>query len=104
MVELHGPLDVYTAPALRERLERDVASGCRVVVDLTGVTIIDSSGLGALLRARNRAEADALARFGLICPGRRMRRLFDITGLRAAFVMERDLAGVRRTWRTGDLG
>ena len=104
VVGLHGPLDIYTATVFRERVEGLAAPGARLVVDLTGVTILDSSGLGALLRLRNRVEEDPSSRLGLVCPRRRMRRIFDITGLRPAFVMERDVAGVLRAWSAGALG
>lgn len=104
LVRLQGPLDIYTVPDFRDRVDGRVRPGARIVVDLTNVTILDSCGLGALVRVRNRAEGDATLWFGLICPRRRIRRIFDITGLRPAFVMERDLVGVLRAWRPGDAG
>ena len=43
-LELHGELDIGTAPVLED--------GCReVVLDLGPTTLLDSSGLGALIRA-----------------------------------------------------
>ncbi len=101
LVRLHGPLDIYTVPEFRERVDDGVGPWTPVVVDLTGVTILDSSGLGALVHMRNRAERAPSLRFGLVCPRRRMRRIFEITGLRPEFVIERDLAGVLRAWRAG---
>jgi anti-anti-sigma factor len=103
VVVLRGPLDIYTTPGFRTRLEPLAGSASRLVVDLTGVTILDSSGLGALLRLRNRMGAGVATRFGIVCPRRRMRRIFDITGLRPAFVMERDLADVLRAWEAADV-
>ena len=104
LVTLHGPLDIYTAPGFRERVNDAATPGGRLVVDLAGVTILDSSGLGALLRLRNRAGEAVFSRFGLVCPRRRIRRIIDITGLGPAFVMERDLAGVLRRWEAADVG
>lgn len=97
LVRLHGPLDIYTAPVFREQTEGGLQWE-PVAVDLTGVTILDSCGLGALVHMRNRVEGDPSLRFGIVCPRRRMRRIFDITGLRPAFVLEPDLAGVLRAW------
>lgn len=55
VVGVTGELDVATAPALRDSLlgllNRGVAS---LVVDLRGVTFIDSSGVGSLLRIHHR--------------------------------------------------
>lgn len=50
-----GEIDIATAPSLRRALERALpdASG-RVVVDLSGVTFMDCSGLGPLLEAEAR--------------------------------------------------
>ncbi|MEV4829608.1 MULTISPECIES: STAS domain-containing protein [unclassified Micromonospora] len=52
VLEIAGDLDMSTTPQLRERLREVVEGGARVVVvDLTGVGFMDSSGLGALVVA-----------------------------------------------------
>lgn len=52
-----GPLDVATAPGLRQRLrEVQVPAGAAVVVDLDGVEYLDSIGLGVLIGALKRAR------------------------------------------------
>ncbi|WP_433652955.1 STAS domain-containing protein [Micromonospora zamorensis] len=59
VVEVAGDVDMSTAPELRDRLSQAVEDDARVVVDLTDVGFMDSSGLGVLvvahkdLRARN---------------------------------------------------
>ena len=63
------------------------------MIDLTDVTLLDSSGLGALVSLLNRARAGQ-GQLGLICPHRRLRRVFEITGLRRAFVFGDDLETV----------
>jgi anti-sigma B factor antagonist len=51
-LELHGELDIGTAPVLEDAVDRALEDGCRdVVLDLGSTTLLDSSGLGALLRA-----------------------------------------------------
>jgi anti-sigma B factor antagonist len=58
-MELRGELDIGTAPKLEQAVERALEEGCRdVVLDLTGATLLDSSGLGALLRAKRSVDAN----------------------------------------------
>src|SRR5215218_5605394 len=54
VVVVEGEHDIYTAPALRDRLDEAIGRGGGIVVDLTGATFVDSSVLGALLGARSR--------------------------------------------------
>lgn len=78
-----GELDVDTVGQVRERLEHATATGARhVVLDLGGVTVLDSTGLHLVL------EADAASRaqgweFGLIGGPVDVQRVFDLTGSRA---------------------
>ncbi|MDO3683292.1 STAS domain-containing protein [Micromonospora sp. C28ISP2-4] len=52
VIEVAGDLDMASAPQLRDRLLEMVNSGAgTVVVDLTQVGFVDSSGLGALVFA-----------------------------------------------------
>jgi anti-sigma B factor antagonist len=53
---VHGDVDVATAPALRDRLNAAVDAATSVVVDLTRVPFMDSTGLGVLVAASNRAD------------------------------------------------
>jgi anti-sigma B factor antagonist len=53
-----GRLDVYSAAELRPQLIALVAAGhSRLVVDLTGVAFLDSSGVGALISGLKAARA-----------------------------------------------
>jgi anti-sigma B factor antagonist len=52
-----GDLDIATAPAFREQLLDVLRShGSRIVIDLSGVTFCDASGLAVLVGARRRAR------------------------------------------------
>jgi anti-anti-sigma factor len=56
-VTLRGELDLASVPALEERLvELEQSAPTRILVDLTGLTFIDSSGLRVLLLADGRAR------------------------------------------------
>ena len=80
VLSLTGELDLYTAPALREALRGAVErSPARLVVDLGGVTFIDSTALGALVEARSRLARDDA--FALAAPGLEVRRALEVSGL-----------------------
>jgi anti-sigma B factor antagonist len=56
VIRPHGELDIATVPSLRAAVIDAIAEGrVDLVVDLAGVTFIDSSGLGALVGALKRA-------------------------------------------------
>jgi anti-anti-sigma factor len=93
-VTLAGELDIYTVADFRARLEDVDPSERQVVVDLTDVTLLDSSGLGALVSLVNRAREGERG-LGLVCPHRRLLRVFEITGLRRSFAFGDDLDSVR---------
>jgi len=53
-LELAGELDIFTAVQVSRELDRALWAGCRkVLLDTAGVTFIDASALGVLVRARN---------------------------------------------------
>ena len=82
VVEVAGELDLHSAPQLRAELARAVENGAapHIVVDLAGVTFLDSTGVGVLVGALKRArEADGALHFCNAQP--RVRRVFEITGL-----------------------
>jgi anti-sigma B factor antagonist len=70
---------------LRDRLIQAIDAGHpSIVVDLSHLAFIDSTGLGALVAARNHAdESDATIR--LVCASDRVLKLFRITGLDGVF-------------------
>ncbi|WP_329206594.1 STAS domain-containing protein [Streptomyces sp. NBC_00683] len=54
VLEIAGDLDHTTAPQLRQAVDRlTLAAGHLLVLDLTGLQFVDSSGITALLAARN---------------------------------------------------
>ena len=65
-VRAAGNLDIYTIAHLRQRMARHDLSDGRVVLDVSDVTLIDSSGLGTLLSFANRARRTG-SRLPLIC-------------------------------------
>jgi anti-sigma B factor antagonist len=87
VVRVRGEIDVATAPALRECLRSiDLSSGTRIVVDLLGVTFLDSTALGALVGALRRSR-EAGGDFRLVIAEPRILRVFEITGLTDVFTI-----------------
>ena len=81
VVSLRGEIDAATAPRLGSRLFGLADEGKRgVVVDLTDVTFMDSTGIGVLLNAVSLFDA----RHGelvLVCSSDLILRPFQLTGV-----------------------
>lgn len=84
-VHVSGELDLASIEELKQHLD-GCADGERLVVDTTGLTFIDSTGLGALVGARNERGPDLFQ----VIPGPATRRLFDLAGLQRHFGLEED--------------
>jgi anti-sigma B factor antagonist len=81
VVSPRGEIDGLTAPQLGRRLLGLAEEGKKdVVVDLTAVTFMDSTGIGVLLNAL-RQLGSRHGHLVLVCPTERVLRPFEITGL-----------------------
>jgi anti-sigma B factor antagonist len=92
VIALAGEVDVYTSPRLKQEMVDLLNKGTsRLVIDLSAVEYLDSTGLGVLIgglkRARER-EGD----LRLICDNLRILRIFEITGLTKIFDIHRSEA------------
>jgi anti-sigma B factor antagonist len=87
IVTVAGEIDASTAPMLRAEFLALVDSGVdRLVVDLRGVTFIESVGLGTLVAARKRLRRfDRSLCLVLDDSQRSLYRTFEITGLTKVF-------------------
>lgn len=94
VVTLDGELDIYTVASFRGHVDQLDPADARIVVDLSDVTLLDSSGLGALVSLLNQTRTGT-GQLALVCPHKRLRRVFEITGLRRAFIFGDDLDQVR---------
>jgi anti-sigma B factor antagonist len=87
VVQASGELDIHTSHEFRGYLVGVVEEGvARVVVDLTGVTFIDSSALGALVGGARRS-AELGNELAIVCPPGGVSRVLEITGLDRAFTI-----------------
>ncbi|MFE1292567.1 STAS domain-containing protein [Streptomyces sp. NPDC058751] len=84
LVTVAGELDVETAPELHDRLADQIRGGRRhLLLDLSAVPFMDSSGINALLKAH-----DTAGRAGggvcLVSPAPVVQRVLDLTGVSLA--------------------
>jgi anti-sigma B factor antagonist len=78
---LRGELDPHTAPQLRAETARALRDGRHdLVLDLSGLTFIDSSGLRVIINS-HKSAAERGGRLVLRSPSQTALRLLDITGL-----------------------
>jgi anti-sigma B factor antagonist len=84
---VRGELDMGTAPALDDALAEAIReSDGALVVDLSGVEFLDSSGLQVLMRARALLGREDRA-LAVVCPFGRVRRVFELAGVSELFAL-----------------
>ena len=86
-----GDIDMASSPLLRSRLqEAESSRASRVVVDLTGVSYMDSSGVATLVEAMqvSRRAGQQLVLFGM---QDRVRSIFEIAKLDSVFTIVESL-------------
>lgn len=95
LLEVDGEIDTATAHRLQagldEALDAADAEGSRVVVDLTGVTFLASSGLAVLIGGARRLTALG-GRLRLVAASRSVTRPLQVTGADALFDTFDDVA------------
>jgi anti-sigma B factor antagonist len=84
-IAVTGEVDVASAPTLREHLYGAVErSKGIVIVDLLGVTFIDSTALGVLIGTQERSDEHGI-QLRIILKEARIVKIFEITGLTDLF-------------------
>jgi anti-sigma B factor antagonist len=91
VLALTGELDLGSAPRLHQTVVGEVASGHHhLVIDLSGVDFMDSTGLGSIIGALRRVRShggDLL----LVCTEQRVLRVFEMCDLDRIFVFHVDV-------------
>lgn len=78
---MEGELDIATAPRMIAALNEALADMCApLVVDLSDVVFMDSTGLALLMNARRRAIRRKQG-FAIVCPGGPLARVFEIADM-----------------------
>jgi anti-sigma B factor antagonist len=79
VVELTGEIDVSCAPQLKDLLQGLIDEGKnQLLIDLTGVPFMDSTGLGIFINALKRSR-QANGEIKLVNPQEGLRKVFSIT-------------------------
>lgn len=87
-VAVAGEIDAHTAPELAAALAAESGRD-ELVVDLSGVEFVDSSGLRALLEEHHTRTGDG-RRLVLRRPSGVVLRLFEVAGVRDHFTVDTD--------------
>ncbi len=81
LITVSGEVDLATSPELDIAIIAAIDSGTpSVVIDLTDVSFMDSSGLGVIVRALKRCR-EAENDLDLVITNERVLKVFGITGL-----------------------
>lgn len=103
IIAIHGELDVASTADLRERLFVALCHAeSAVIIDLSGVSFCDATGLALLVGARRRARLHGLI-LTLAAPRPHVSRLLHITGLHRVFTIHATLAMAQRHHRSAAL-
>lgn len=91
VIEVGGQVDLYSAPDLKRRTSSVIDAGVRcVIMDLSRVTFMDSTGLGILIGARKRLRRSG-AEVVLVITNYDVEHLLEITGLDGTFATYRSV-------------
>jgi anti-sigma B factor antagonist len=94
VIEVQGEVDMFTAPKLRECLVTAADQGQnQIVVDLSKVSFMDSTGLGTLVAGLKRVKEND-GTLALVCSHRPVLRVLSITGLTNVFPIHETLDDV----------
>ena len=88
VIALEGELDYHAVRELAPRL--DDAAGAEyphLVVDLSAVTLLDSTALGAIMQLQHRFNGQGRALSLIAPPGSAAAVLLELTGVRSSFAV-----------------
>src|SRR5436309_4373422 len=87
LVAVGGELDLSSSSELRRRVEASLKEGRNaVVIDLGGVTHMDSSGIAALIAAHQLTD-ERRGRLALVIGSESVRRTLEVRGLDRLFTI-----------------
>jgi anti-sigma B factor antagonist len=79
IVVVSGELDLGTVPTMERPLLEQLQQRPAVLVDLSALSFIDSSGIGALIRAKRNANGTPIG--FLVGEGSQVERVFGVAGV-----------------------
>jgi len=97
LLAVEGELDIATAPRMISALNEAFADLERpLVVDLSSVNFLDSTGLALLMNAYRRVKRRGQG-FAIVCPGGPISRVFEIADMVESLHVCPDRASAGRT-------
>lgn len=94
VVQLSGSVDLEHSPEVRRRLLDCVAKAQRLLIDLSEVTYIDSSGIACLVEALQSARSKD-GDLALVSVSMQAMRVLELARLDMVFSIHEDLAAAR---------
>lgn len=87
VVHSAGEVDIASAPALAEQIDAAISTNpSQLIIDLSYVTMLDSSGLGVLITTLKRLEAQGnKTTLQLVVTEPQVLKVFAVTGLDTVF-------------------
>jgi anti-sigma B factor antagonist len=89
VVKVSGDLELYTVSELKSELAQQ-GPRARIVVELSGVTFLDSTALGAIVQAARKLR-DEGGDLTLVCSDSNILKVLTITGLIRIFTVHATL-------------
>lgn len=100
ILHLEGELDTYNCGQLRSVVVEQVEQGHnQIIVDMTAVEYIDSTGLGSLVGGLKRVSERG-GSMRIICDNPQILKVFEITGLDRVFGIHKSEAEALEAART----
>ena len=91
VIELKGEIDLSTSPVFKEKVYEIIESGKKdIVIDLSGLEFMDSTGLGVLVAALKKTSMEG-GSIRLVCNKKSIIKIFTITGLDKVFTIYNNL-------------
>lgn len=95
LIAVRGELDIVTTAALRDRMYAALNDTTMpMIIDLSGVSFCDASGLALLIGVQRRARVHGVS-ISLAAPRPNVSKLLRITGLDRAFTVHPTLAAAQ---------
>lgn len=79
VIAVRGEVDLHTAPKVQYAIERGADDVGAVVVDLNGITFMDSTALSMFMRTKDQLDEQSVG-FRLASPSEAVERIFGVTG------------------------
>lgn len=88
VIEARGEVDISNVAELTRRVLHALADGeTAIVLDLSGVTHLDSSGLSAVIAAHQQVTEGSGGKLALVLGQKHLQRTFELRGLDRVFVI-----------------